>query len=226
MVALDQFETFKRKTEERETQLKTEHAKKLLQFSQEVLLAKNDFQEKVQLLDNVKAKREVDKMTEIEMLKEKHRQELSNAIKQQHSLTDLEQEKEVLTEKYKRELDELNQRCQMLEQDKIALTKDFEHKLNESQSFYENKITAIKDAQSKSENEQLRTLRKKKQDLSEEFANRESQHKTRIDKLLGELTDAESKCSQCESQLEQLNNVIKDKDSSISEMKEQVGASI
>ena len=66
---------FKRKTEERETLLKTEHAQQLLHFSKEVLQAKEDFQEKIKLLDTLNYQNDADRAAEIERLKEDHRKE-------------------------------------------------------------------------------------------------------------------------------------------------------
>ena len=223
MLALDQFENFKRRAEERETHLKTEHAQKLLQFSQEVLQAKNDFQERLKTLDN---QSDAERSAEIERLKEEHRKELAEALKQQNSLKDIEDEKSKLEEKYKLQLEELNQKCETLEQEKCTLTEDFEFKLNKAQAFYEKELAALKDSQSKSENEQLEALREEQERLHEDFAFQESQYNGRIDKLLNELSQAEQDASQYRNDFEQLQRVLKDKDSNSSALGEQVGQEI
>ena len=223
MLALEQFETFKKQAEERETQLKTEHAQKILQFSQEVLQAKNDFQERLKTLDNIRDQSDVERCAEIERLKEEHRKELAEALKQQNSVNDLEAQKSDLEEKYKLHLDELSQKCENLEAEKSTLTEDFEFKLNKAQAFYEKELAALKDAQSKSENEQLEALREEHERLRKDFAFQESQYKGRIDKLLSELSKAEQDASQYKKDLEKLQGVLRDKESNSSSLGEQVG---
>lgn len=222
MLALDQFETFKRKAEERETQLKTDHAQKLLQFSQEVLQAKEDFQNRLNLLDSVRNQGDADRIAEIERLKEEHRKELADVLKQQSSLHDLEEERNKLEEKYKAQLQELNQKCDNLEHERTTLTEDFEFKLNKAQAFYEKELDALKDAQNKSDNEQLVALQEEKDRMRKDFAFQESQYKGRIEKLLSELSETEHNASKYKSDLEQLHNLMKEKDGNSSAVCEEV----
>ena len=222
MLALDQFETFKKRSEERETNLKTEHAQKLLQFSKEVLEAKDNFQEKLKYMDSLRDQTDADKFAEIESLKEQHRIELAEVLKQQHAFGDLEDEKNKLQEKYKQDLDELNQMCERLKQENSNLTEDFEFKLNKAQAFYEKELAALKDDQNKSENEQLDALREEQERLRKDYAFQESQYKSRIDKLLSELSQAEHDASQYKNSVEELQKLLKDRESSSASVNDEV----
>ena len=212
---------FKKKSEERETLLKTEHAQQLLHFSKEVLQAKEDFQEKIKLLDTLNYQNDVDRAAEIERLKEDHRKELEEALKQ-HSLGNFEDEKSRLEEKYKQDLEELNHKCECLRQENCTLTEDFEFKLNKAQAFYEKELAAFKEAQNKSESEQFDALRAEQERLRKDYAFQETQYKNRIDKLLSELSQAEQDATQYRNDIDELQKVLKDRESNSTSISDEV----
>ena len=158
---------------------------------------------------------------EIERLKDDHRKELEEALKQ-HSLGNFEDEKSRLEEKYKQDLEQLNHKCECLKQENCTLTEDFEFKMNKAQAFYEKELTALKEAQNKSENEQLDVLREEQERLSKDYAFQESQYKNRIDKLLSELSQAEQDASQYKSDLEELQKVLNDRESDSTSISDEV----
>ena len=83
-------------------------------------------------------------------------------------------------------------------------------------------MAAFKEAQDKSENEQLDALREEQERLRKDYAFQETQYKNRIDKLLSELSQAEQDTSQYRIDIEELQKLLKDRESNSTSISDEV----
>ncbi len=80
----------------------------------------------------------------------------------------------------------------------------------------------MRDAQNKSANEQIEALRQEQEKMRKDFSFQESQYKSRIDKLLGQLSEAEHDAARYRAELEKLQDSLKNKDSDSALLADQV----
>lgn len=221
--AFAQFEHFKRRVEERECILKTEHSQKLIEISQEVLISKRDFEERLEKFNEWRDRVDSEREQALEDLKRAHQKELED-IRNLHEnkSSDLSGEIQKIESRYKEEIEHLKNDCETLKGEKCKLTDDYELKLNKAQAFYENELEALRKEKSSTENEILNSLREEKEKLVKDFALRESELKKRLDSLVNQLSESEDNVEKYKHELEQLRNSLVDKETSSSVINKQV----
>lgn len=211
--ATAQFEEFKRKSEDREVNLKTEHSKQILDMSQEVLQIKKDFESKLQMIDRLKKTYEEEKNTAISDLKAQYVQEIEQIRQEQQSKhSDLSSEREQLTQKYQSQIDDINKKYSDLKLERDKLIEDYELKLTKAQAFYDKELEVLKQTNQAGFEEKYLLLQEEQNKLRKDFKFQEGEFKKRIEGLVSESLAREEEAERTKRQLEELQARISNKD--------------
>ena len=222
---LQQFESFKRQAEERETQLKTEHAQKMLELSHDVLHTKKEFEEKLKQFDLWKDSVNEENEKRLNELKKSHEKEIDEVRNYHRDQNDewLNEVKKV-EDKFKHDIETLQEKCNCLEQEKIQLGEEYDGKLAKAQLFYEKELEALKSLNNVTEEEAQKLLQGEKEKLMKDFAARESELKKQINSLLSQVTERENEVENCKLDITRLEGLLSDKDGSTSDLQKQVSS--
>ena len=222
-VATVQFEEFKRKAEEREAILKTQHSEQLLSMSQEVLQIKKDFESRLQMIDTLKQTYEDEKVRAIEDLKSQYVEEVERIRKEQdYKNSDLTKTKEVLEKKYQNEIEELSKKCTDLKLDRDKLTEEYELKLSKAQSFYEKELEVLRQTNQAGLEEKYALLQEEQEKLRKDYKFKESEFEKRVNGLVSELSLREEEVEKTRQELETLRASMSNKDANSQLLNEQV----
>ena len=222
--ALAEFEEYKRQQDEQDLQLKTEHSQKVLAMSYEVLTAKKEFQERLQVLDTLKEKLEQEKREALEAQRQQHQQELEALSSSLQSTSDLSAEQQRLQEQYKAEIEKLTQNCQDLTDEQKKLSEEHEAKMSKAQAFFEKELQALRDSQNSSSNETLQQLQEEHQKLIKDFAYEKSVLNKKVDGLIDQVSEREEEVFTYRDKLQQLESNLQNNNSSVVELNKQVSA--
>ena len=221
--ALEDFESYKKHAEEREMQLKTDNAQKMLSLSQELLTMKKDFETKLDKLDHIKAQFERDKHSEIANLQRQHEEEIKNIMQgketQEH---DLVKAKKDLEEKYNTEIMKLSQQCDALKNENKITCEEYEMKLQKLQAFHSKEIAAMKDSQNNFQSETLQKLQDQLEKLQKDKAFSEKQYKQQVDELISKLAKCEDDMMKYKNSYETLQAELSSATSSSSSLVKQL----
>ena len=221
--ALLEFQDYKRNVENQNLQMKTEHSQRILDLTEQVASAKRDFETRLQALDSLRDRYEQDKRTLIEEMTEKHRKELEDLLQAQEGKEgDLASAKLALQQQHEQELQELQSKLENSEHEKTQLTLDYEGKLTKAQAFYEHELDALRNSQNANAEEQSKLLQEQNDKLKKDFAFKEKQLQNQVDDLINKLSMSEEEVTSFKNQLEQLQNSLKDRDSSTETLAKQV----
>ena len=221
--AQEDFESFKRLAEERECNLKMEHSQRILEFSQEVLSMKQEFEGKIEQFQEWKQKMEIQKAREIDELRQKfdiERNELRQFQRTQNS--DWLNECSKVEEKFKDDIENYKNQIVLLQNEKVQTEEECEQKLLKAQAFYEKELAAIKSDQNSSMEAEIRSLKEQQENMMKDFSVMEKELKLQIDRLLKQLTESEDTAEKYKMEIANLTNCLNDKDSSSSYLNEQV----
>ena len=222
-VATVQFEEFKRKAEEREAILKTQHSEQLLSMSQEVLQIKKDFESRLQMIDTLKQTYEDEKVRAIEDLKSQYVEEVERIRKEQdYKNSDLTKTKEVLEKKYQNEIEELSKKCTDLKLDRDKLTEEYELKLSKAQAFYEKELEVLRQTNQAGLEEKYALLQEEQEKLRKDYKFKESEFEKRVNGLVSELSLREEEVEKTRQELETLRASMSNKDANSQLLNEQV----
>lgn len=216
---LSQFEEFKQHAEQREMQLKTENAQKMLELSGEVLLAKKEFEEKMKQFDEWQQKVESEKERFIKDLNEKHIKELEecrNYYRGQND--DWLNETKKLEEKYKSELESLQNNYKTLEEAKSQMADDYEAKLAKAQLFYEKELEAVMSKNNMSAEDAQKMMQTEREKLKKEFAAQIGELKKQIDSLVTQVTEKEDEVDKLKEEIDRLTKLLGEKEGNSSEL--------
>ncbi|XP_046334607.2 protein FAM184A-like isoform X1 [Haliotis rufescens] len=221
--ALDEFERFKKRAEERECELKTEHSKRILDLSQEVLKAKHEFEEKIVKFEEWMQQLDIDKARALDEVKQKHELELDELRTFQRSQnSDWLNECAKVEDKFKTEIQELKDRVDALQDEKVKLEEDHELKMSKAQAFFEKELEALKTSQNSTLEGDMVKLRQEQEKMVKDFAALEKELKTQIDQLINQLSESEESVEKHKHELLQLQNSLRDKDSTSHEVNKQL----
>ncbi|XP_013402625.1 protein FAM184A-like [Lingula anatina] len=212
--ALEDFQNFKRRAEEREMQLKTEESQKVIQLSQEVLTIKKHFEEQLSKFDQVKADFESNQRTALENLKKVHAKELEDLRNAQSSQqSDLSKERERLEQLYSQQIDQLKGQIEELNGDKKKIADDYEDKLSKAKAFYDKELDVLRNAQNSDMESRISDLLAQQNKIKKDFAYQEGQFKKRIDDLIEQLSRSEDEIAKQKEQLQNYEKMIQDRSS-------------
>ncbi|XP_050395937.1 protein FAM184A [Patella vulgata] len=212
--ALGEFENFKRKAEEELCNVKKSHAEKMLEISQDVLIAKREFAENVEKFVEFQKRFESEKQRAIDELKKNHEVELDSVRNFQGSQNEqMVHEVSRLKEKHSEEIDSLSEKYELLQVEKNKSEEDYEQKLQKAQAFYENELEVIKREQSASQDSLVQTLKDQQEKLRKDFSSQEAELKKQIDSLIHQLADSEECVEKHGNRISQLESLLQDTDS-------------
>ncbi|XP_067657871.1 protein FAM184A-like isoform X1 [Haliotis asinina] len=221
--ALDEFERFKKRAEERECELKTEHSKRIVDLSQEVLKAKQEFEEKVVKFEEWMQQVDIDKARALDEIKQKHELELDELRTFQRSQnSDWLNECAKVEDKFKTEIQELKDRIDVLQAEKVKLEEDHELKMSKAQAFFEKELEALKTSHNAALEGDVAKLRQEQEKMVKDFGALEKELKTQIDQLISQLSESEESVEKHKYELLQLQNSLRDKDSTSHEVNKQL----
>ncbi|CAH1783825.1 unnamed protein product [Owenia fusiformis] len=211
---LGEFEDYKKQTEEREIQLKTEHSQNVLALSKDILAAKRTFEDQLKKFDDVRAEFERDKQNALDDLRKAHHREIEELMKtQRNQQGDIEGAQKQLEEKYFKEIEDLKTQCDQLNTDKKTISEEYESKLSKAQTFYEKELQALKDGQNASAEEKIRTLTTQIETMKKDLSFNQVQYKKRVDDLIGQLSSSEDESAKYKAELEKLQSLLKNQNS-------------
>ncbi|KAL3864834.1 hypothetical protein ACJMK2_006484 [Sinanodonta woodiana] len=221
--AITEFENFKKQAAEREIQLKTENAQKILELSQDVLKAKRNFEEKINEFEKWKKNVNEDKEAALNELRQAHEKEVNDLRNFQHNQSsDWLNEVAKLEDKYKVQIEDLKGNYEKLMAEKNKLIEDYDLKLSKAQAFYEKELDALRQSQNQTEESAYRLLQERQEQLRKDFAAQEAQLKKQIDSLVNQLTESEDLASKYKRDLEQLLSQLQNKDQASLELGRQL----
>ncbi|XP_046548334.1 protein FAM184A-like isoform X2 [Haliotis rubra] len=221
--ALDEFERFKKRAEERECELKTEHSKRILDLSQEVLKAKQEFEEKVVKFEEWMQQVDIDKARALDEIRQKHELELDELRTFQRSQnSDWLNECTKVEDKFKTEIQELKDRIDVLQDEKVKLEEDHELKMSKAQAFFEKELEALKASQNAALEGDVAKLRQEQEKMVKDFGALEKELKIQIDQLISQLSESEELVEKHKHELLQLQNSLRDKDSTSHDVNKQL----
>ena len=221
--ALDDFQSYKNNAERREIAIKEQHAKSMLELSQQVLKAKKDFEEKLRSIASLKDVYEADKLTALEELEAKHKSDLEKLLASQaENEGGFAAERLRIEQKYAEEINNLETNIERLEDDKKQIKDEYEGKLHKAQQFYENELEVLKNSQSLSYEEQMTVLQEKCEKLKRDLNHLEGESKRRADDLLTKLAVSEEEARSYQEQLNSLKDTLKNKHSDSEFLNKQV----
>ena len=222
--ALDEFALYRQQAEEREAILKADFSQKTLTFSQQVLKMKKDFEEKLQMIDSLRSEYDLDKANALESLRAEHRHELEQVhLSQVEQASDLSDVKRHLEEMYERDVTQLKQRLEEVEQSKRTLTEEYDAKMAKAKAFYEKELEAMKNSQDSDRQKEMQELEERFKKMKKSLELVEMTSQQRIDALLGQLSASEDEVNKYKSELDELRDSVKNKASETSKSNKEVG---
>ncbi|XP_064630713.1 protein FAM184A-like [Lineus longissimus] len=212
--ALTEFDFFRKQSEDRETELKSDHSQKVLSLSREVLALKRQFEDQLQKYDESCVQFELDKQNALEDLKQAHKIEIEELLKAQSSqASDVISQKQMLEKQYSQKFEKLKEDLERVQEEKKHLAEDYESKLSKAQAFYEKELAVLKERQNSTTDSQLRALQEENEKMRKDFSFQEMQFKKRIDDLLNQLSIAEEDVDKYKKDLKDLSDSLQSKDS-------------
>ncbi|KAK2175048.1 hypothetical protein NP493_756g02026 [Ridgeia piscesae] len=223
--ALDEFALYRQQAEEREAILKADFSQKTLTFSQQVLKMKKDFEEKLQMIDSLRSEYDLDKANALESLRAEHRHELEQVhLSQVEQASDLSDVKRHLEEMYERDVTQLKQRLEEVEQSKRTLTEEYDAKMAKAKAFYEKELEAMKNSQDSDRQKEMQELEERFKKMKKSLELVEMTSQQRIDALLGQLSASEDEVNKYRSELDELRDSVKNKASETSKSNKELMA--
>ena len=209
--ALEEFNSFKRKAEERESQLKAEHSQRVLSLSQDLLSIKRDFEDRFRQFEDVKQRLENEKVNQLAELRTNHATEL-NELQQKlkASQADVSQEKEQLIAQYNTEINKLHEQCEALNVEKKQLVDDYESKLSKAQAFYERELAVLKE---QSQSSAAQEWKEQEAALRKQFSDKERGLQKKIDDLNAQVAVVEEDLAEYKKKLHEAESNLANKDS-------------
>ncbi|XP_072029595.1 protein FAM184A-like [Amphiura filiformis] len=208
--AMEEFNLFKRKAVERESQIKAEHSQRVLSLSQDLLSIKRDFEDRFRQFEDVKQRLESERNNQIAELRTNHAAELSELQqKLKSSQSEVSQEKEQLILQYNAEINKLHEQCEALTVEKKHLCDDYESKLSKAQAFYERELAVLKEqTQSSAANE----WKEQEALLRKQFNEKEHALQKKIGDLNAQLSVVEEDLAEYKNKLQAAESTLANKD--------------
>lgn len=221
--ALAEFEKFKRRNEDQESQLKSEFSDKLLSMSKELLAAKKQFEERLKDFQATRKRLEENRDKTVGELTSKHHHEMDQLMKAHRVRYD-----ELLTEKQKVEKEFEQKLALVTTSDEIAAEErrkielEYEEKVEKLRAFYEHELAASKTLHESSKETQLKEWENREKSLKSEFLRQERILKERISELFNQLSDGEQQMSVLRIQLKELESKLQGKEGDSSNLAKQL----
>ncbi|KAK3095651.1 hypothetical protein FSP39_017162 [Pinctada imbricata] len=211
--ALHKFEVYKKQAEDREMRLKKEHSQKYVALSQEVLVAKKNFEEQLSKFELWRSQVDMEKEKALEDLKKAHEKEVDE-IRHFHrnQNDDWLNECAKIEDKYKDEVERLRTTCETLTSEKQKYVDEYDNKLQKAQAFYEKELEALRNSKDSSVSGLMQTMQEEKEKMKKDFAAQQAEMKKQVDSLVSQLSLREEEVEKYHKQLRQLQDSAKDKD--------------
>lgn len=213
--AVSEFEEYKQVKDTKTMELESHQTKKVIEMSHEVLTLKKDFQNRMAHLEDLERKLVSDKEASLQAEREKHREEMEELSKRLHNTNEFTQEQQRVQDEFKSQIATLSEACEKLTNDKNKLVEEYELKINKLQTFHENELQVLRNAQTADTDSEVQRLRDELQKSMKDFSHEKADMTKRIEGLLGELSAREEEVENLSSNVRRLEDNLNDKSSSL-----------
>ncbi|KAF8354734.1 tag-278, partial [Pristionchus pacificus] len=207
------FTEYRERVQEREKKLEADYSTKIISFSEEVLAAKKDFEQRMKHFQSLQERFEREKEQALEKLREEHQKEIQ-LLEQRFSESQLLN----LEQKYLLEIQRLEEERKSLRQEKDRLGETFEMKLRRAQSLYETELAAAKMLYSR----ELEALRDHEEALKEELLARQEDFHDRIQELQHQAKRSRDELSSCKNEVAALEKKLFSKEAEVQQISQEL----
>lgn len=198
---LHDFDAYKDECANHEDALTSEHQQKISSVSKELQKCQNEFTKQVAAFEALMQAFEQEKSDAIDDLQKAHQVEIENLLRTQQSQSDaVSSELDILKAQHREESNNLQEAYNKLKQEKEDIHTDYDEKLAKLKAFYEKELESIQKSQTSSFAEQNSHLQQHIDKLTKDYQFQEVQYRQRIDGLVKELAEAESRISDLDLQ--------------------------
>lgn len=221
--ALVEFEKFKQRNEDQESQLKSEFSDKLLSMSKELLAAKKQFEERLKDFQATRKRLEENRDKTVGELTSKHHHEMDQLMKAHRVRYDeLLIEKQKVEKEFEQKLALVTTSDEIAAEERRKIELEYEEKVEKLRAFYEHELAASKTLHESSKETQLKEWENREKSLKSEFLRQERILKERISELLNQLSDGEQQMSVLRIQLKELESKLQGKEGDSSNLAKQL----
>ncbi|XP_029195502.2 protein FAM184A-like [Acropora millepora] len=221
--ALAEFEKFKQRNEDQESQLKSEFSDKLLSMSKELLAAKKQFEERLKDFQATRKRLEENRDKTVGELTSKHHHEMDQLMKAHRVRYDeLLIEKQKVEKEFEQKLALVTTSDEIAAEERRKIELEYEEKVEKLRAFYEHELAASKTSHESSKETQLKEWENREKSLKSEFLRQERILKERISELLNQLSDGEQQMSVLRIQLKELESKLQGKEGDSSNLAKQL----
>lgn len=221
--ALAEFEKFKQRSEDQESQLKSEFSDKLLSMSKELLAAKKQFEERLKDFQVTRKILEGNRDKTVGELTSKHHHEMDQLMKAHRVRYDeLLKEKQKVEKEFEQKLALVTTSDEITAEERRKIELEYEEKVEKLRAFYEHELAASKTLHESSKETQLKEWENREKSLKSEFLRQERILKERISELLNQLSDGEQQMSVLRIQLKELESKLQGKEGDSSNLAKQL----
>ena len=194
------FDEFKGECANHEDMLRIEHQQKMTLLSKELQKCQKDFTEKMTTFEGLLQAFEQEKTYAIDDIRKAHQIEVENLLRTQRSQSDaVSGELDAVKAQHKKELDSLRESYDKVKQEYDDSQRDNDEKLTKLKAFYEKELESMQKDKNHSFAEQSSSLQQRIDKMNKDFQFQEVQYRQRIDGLVRDLAEAETRISDLES---------------------------
>lgn len=207
--AMSEFESFKRRTNDKEARLKSEFSDRILTMSKELLTSKKEFEERLKDFQATRKLLEENRDKAVEELTSKHHDEIDQLMKAHRVRYDeVVKEKQKLEKEFQEKLSRAETSSDAVAEERHRIESEYQEKLDKLKAFYEKELAASRTLQENSKEFQLKEWEKREKALKTEWNRQERIFKDRISELLNQLSDGEQHMSILKTQLNELESKL------------------
>uniref|UniRef100_A0A915I9G8 Protein FAM184A/B N-terminal domain-containing protein n=1 Tax=Romanomermis culicivorax TaxID=13658 RepID=A0A915I9G8_ROMCU len=207
------FAEYRERVMERERKLEAEYSSKIITLSEDVLVAKKDFEDRMKQFQALQEKFEREKEQALEKLREEHQKEIQSLEGRcsEANLMNLEQ-------KYILEIQRLEEERKSLRIEKEKLGETFESRLRRAQTLYETELNAAKCLY----RTELEAFQDHEEALKEELVGRQEEFRDRLEDLQQQFNSSKEELAKWKNDVVELEEKLQQKEAEVAAISQEL----